>query len=895
MARSSKRSVLQKVDSLIQKAQEEAKSIESTNASQTKAARKIDTSQFEPSWNDDDIDNLFQPAIHWKTIIETGRKARRKMEHCSAKMYEYETKLRQEALELQKDSNLPDSPSKLSHFEPYRKAFIDFQNTQTALDSLNKMSDQVYDQVQNAIHNSLRSARPLMETLSDPVEKNWLNSVNASLVLQSSVNDFYDALASKVREPSDNHDNFNQRMLSAWRNAHIQRETFLRCSSMVLDALRSGASSMDPRTPWSKVKELGKLDQIDRVTYGTISEPLPESIDGTTGMPKGKCSVWSLGILTSTSEDGDLKIQPQARLSMYSDSFTAPDSPTFESIPWLNAPMPEGDWRPYDGCSIHTGALHINTGPISHLSQNLAAELNAMGKQWNETMRDASQKFESSVFSLGMEGKVDVDRINKIIRLENQEWLLGQAEEYFDHVVTDIWDKHDADVRSVQEEQVEYIRSQLRDLGLTSQQTAERWIETAQAVSEMELNEGRDIILYTLTMTASSEELQDTLREEQKLIQSTYKSRMKNLRQSRRSLNDLFTDNGFTLPVPNSAGSLMKLLRQREEKKEKTQDIADHSDFTAEEEQMVNYVVPVSQFMQNSSSIAGEMAVVKDKIPPSNQKGLKMDKLAFKSDTAAGMSSLTGSAAKPILDSSVSSRPSTRSSSPESILSQSILDDMIGCTLTLEPLYHAMANQEEQSPVHPSVIELPIPCTTNSTIIADDDGDNSTIATPAIDGSAISAIPLVTTADVPQVSMLDETPLVSDIGEYLRSDSTTPISDNQAGAAQAVIDNKIHSGGAPFFSDTPYFSSNNVYIQPHWISHEIIDHETVKSTRYDGYVEYTRITVAPSIKTEDDIHRSAVEGGWNARQKERRRRGSASILERQPSRPIYPDYESDAE
>lgn len=239
------------------KTQEEAKSIESTNASQTKAARKIDTSQFEPSWNDDDIDSLFQPAIHWKTIIETGRKARRKMEHCSAKMYEYETKLRQEALELQKDSNLPDSLSKLSHFEPYRKAFIDFQNTQTALDSLNKMSDQVYDQVQNAIHNSLRSAKPLMETLSDPVEKNWLNSVNASLVLQSSVNDFYDALASKVREPSDNHDSFNQRMLSAWRNAHIQRETFLRCSSMVLDALRSGASSMDPRTPWSKVKELG--------------------------------------------------------------------------------------------------------------------------------------------------------------------------------------------------------------------------------------------------------------------------------------------------------------------------------------------------------------------------------------------------------------------------------------------------------------------------------------------------------------------------------------------------------------------------------------------------------------------------------------------------------------
>lgn len=60
-------------------------------------------------------------------------------------------------------------------------------------------------------------------------------------------------------------------------------------------------------------------------------------------------------------------------------------------------------------------------------------------------------------------------------------------------------------------------------------------------------------------------------------------------------------------------------------------------------------------------------------------------------------------------------------------------------------------------------------------------------------------------------------------------------------------------------------------------------------------MKYARITVAPSIKTEDDIHKSVVEGGWNARQKERRRRGSASILERQPSRPIYPDYESDAE
>lgn len=155
---------------------------------------------------------------------------------------------------------------------------------------------------------------------------------------------------------------------------------------------------------------------------------------------------------------------------------------------------------------------------------------------------------------------------------------------------------------------------------------------------------------------------------------------------------------------------------------------------------------------------------------------------------------------------------------------------MIGCTLTPEPLDHAMANQEEQFPVHPSSIELPIPRTTNSTIIADDDGDNSTIATSAIDGSAISVIPLVTTADVPQVSILDETPLVSDIGGYLRSDSTSPISDNQAGAAQAVIDNKIHSGGASFFPDTPYFKSNNVYIQPHWISHEIIDHETVKST-----------------------------------------------------------------
>lgn len=45
----------------------------------------------------------------------------------------------------------------------------------------------------------------------------------------------------------------------------------------------------------------------------------------------------------------------------------------------------------------------------------------------------------------------------------------------------------------------------------------------------MELTEARDVILYTLTMTAPNEELQDTLREEQRFIQSTYKSRMKEL------------------------------------------------------------------------------------------------------------------------------------------------------------------------------------------------------------------------------------------------------------------------------------------------------------------------------------------------------------------------------
>lgn len=78
----------------------------------------------------------------------------------------------------------------------------------------------------------------------------------------------------------------------------------------------------------------------------------------------------------------------------------------------------------------------------------------------------------------------------------------------------------------------------------------------------MELTEARDVILYTLTMTAPSEELQDTLREEQRFIQSTYKSRMKELRQSRRSLNDFFTDSGFAPPAPNA---LIKLLRQREE------------------------------------------------------------------------------------------------------------------------------------------------------------------------------------------------------------------------------------------------------------------------------------------------------------------------------------------
>lgn len=33
-------------------------------------------------------------------------------------------------------------------------------------------------------------------------------------------------------------------------------------------------------------------------------------------------------------------------------------------------------------------------------------------------------------------------------------------------------------------------------------------------------------------------------------------------------------------------------------------------------------------------------------------------------------------------------------------------------------------------------------------------------------------------------------------------------------------------------------------------------------------MKYTRITVAPSIGIKDDIHRSVVEGGWNARQRE---------------------------
>lgn len=66
---------------------------------------------------------------------------------------------------------------------------------------------------------------------------------------------------------------------------------------------------MDLCILWSKVKELGKFDQIDWVMYGIISEFFFESIDGIIGMFKGKCLVWSFGILIFISEDVDLKIQ----------------------------------------------------------------------------------------------------------------------------------------------------------------------------------------------------------------------------------------------------------------------------------------------------------------------------------------------------------------------------------------------------------------------------------------------------------------------------------------------------------------------------------------------------------------------------------------------------------
>lgn len=159
---------------------------------------------------------------------------------------------------------------------------------------------------------------------------------------------------------------------------------------------------------------------------------------------------------------------------------------------------------------------------------------------------------------------------------------------------------------------------------------------------------------------------------------------------------------------------------------------------------MIKYVVPASQFMRNSNRLAEEMAV-KDKNLPSNQNGLKMDEMAFRSDSAAGMSSMTmqgpsDSAAKPILNSSVSSRRSTGSSNPVSTPFQPIYQDMVGLILTSEPLGHAKADQEEQLPVHPFAIELSIPGTTSSTITTDDGGDDSTIAISAIDESAISNI-----------------------------------------------------------------------------------------------------------------------------------------------------------
>lgn len=78
------------------------------------------------------------------------------------------------------------------------------------------------------------------------------------------------------------------------------------------------------------------------------------------------------------------------------------------------------------------------------------------------------------------------------------------------------------------------------------------------------------------------------------------------------------------------------------------------------------------------------------------------------------------------------------SGSPLSAPFQPILNDRIGQTLTSR-LHHAMVDNKEQPSAHAMAIELPIPCTTNSTIIIDDDRDNSIIASSAI-GWSVSSV-----------------------------------------------------------------------------------------------------------------------------------------------------------
>lgn len=62
--------------------------------------------------------------------------------------------------------------------------------------------------------------------------------------------------------------------------------------------------------------------------------------------------------------------------------------------------------------------------------------------------------------------------------------------------------------------------------------------------------------------------------------------------------------------------------------------------------------------------------------------------------------------------------------------------------------------------------------------------------------------------------------------------------------------------------------------------------------RYNANAEYTKITVAPSVGSEDDNH---LGGRGSVESATKERRDSASILERQPSRPDYWEYEPNGE